>query len=252
MFVVYLWDICFRVGSFYFASVIVFYCLNIFRSNTVTLGNGHNYTYRCSLSGYTEGSQFSKCCAISATFLRFACLQIFPLLLYWAHWKSTSNFPFCFCLLKTSRLVNKDRNKRQQLPPTIFHPFQPGLMLVENVDHPIRREQFFSRNRAWEKSNQPNAVDPNTTQYVPSQKHFVLGNRNKDTFLFAIYKFRSSGHVFLNERIFSYQVCMLALKIYKIHRRNCEILPSSACVNDTGLNTVSRKQLLLDHICNYC
>ena len=111
MFVVYLWDICFGVGSFYFASVIVFYCLNIFRSNAVTLGNGHNYTYRCSLSGYTEGSQFSKCCAISAAFLRFACLQIFPLLLYWAHWKSTSNFPFCFCFTEN---IEASKQRSQQ------------------------------------------------------------------------------------------------------------------------------------------
>ena len=49
-----------------------------------------------------------------------------------------------------------------------------------------------------------------------------------------------------DDGIFSYQVCMLALKICKIQCRNCEILLSSACVNDTGLNIVTRKQLLLD------
>lgn len=251
MFVVYLWDICFGVGSFYFASVIVFYCLNIFRSNAVTLENGHNYTYRCSLSGYTVGSQFSKCCAISAAFLRFACLQIFPLLLYWAHWKSTSNFPFCFCLLKTSRLVNKDRNKGQQLPPTIFHPFQPGLMLVENVDHPIRNS-FFP---VIEREKNPT----NLMQLIPIQRNMFrrenISFSGTEIKIHFCLPFTNLDHLvmfFFNERIFSYQVCMLALKIYKIQRRNCKILPSSACVNDTGLNTVSRKQLLLDHICNYC
>ena len=42
----------------------------------------------------------------------------------------------------------------------------------------------------------------------------------------------------------SYQVCMLTpKKRYNTQCRNCEILLSSACINDTGLNTVSRKQL---------
>ena len=85
---------------------------------------------------------------------------------------------------------------------------------------------------------------------ITSLLDFIMWKTSENQVLFKKTKFLAC---LCNDRIFSYQVCMLALKkIYKIQRRNCEILLSSACIDDTGLNTVSLKQLVLDHVCNQC
>ena len=75
---------------------------------------------------------------------------------------------------------------------------------------------------------------------VSSWKNRSSSKKNEE--LQGLRSFKSDS--LCNHRIFSYQVFMLPLKIYKIQRRNYEILLKIVSVNDTGSNTVSRKQLL--------